>query len=289
MKILILGNGFLAYPLIQLLENQGFELLIFSRDKKSTISSQQMIGDIFDDQLLIEALKWGPKVLINTAWMTSHNTYMNDDRNYAYSRFSKRLAQFSIDSSLEHVIAFGSCAEYGAQSAPSIAGVTKLAPRNVYASQKMESFYLMRDILAGSKIRFTWARIFQPYGKNQDSHRLVPFLINAIRNDLEIELHNSGAINDWITTIDIASAISWIIHNQCATEIDIGTGIGHSNFSLLQKLLIMMGKSRNSFHSNPVSRENSSIAVVGRTSPIFESGWRPKYDLDSGLRWVLGK
>lgn len=289
MKIVLLGNGFLAHELIQSLENQGFELLICSRHENSSISSRQLIGDIFDDQLLIEALKWEPKVLINTAWITSHNSYMNDERNYAYSQFSKRLAQYSIDSTLEHIIAFGSCAEYGTQSSPSVAGVTKLAPSNLYALQKMEALYSMREILAGSKIRLTWARIFQPYGRNQDPNRLVPYLINAIRSELKIELRNSTAINDWITTIDIASAISWVIHNQCATEIDIGTGIGHSNYSLVQKLLTLMGKSCDSLNLGPISSESSSIAVVGNASPIFKSGWRPKYDLDSGLSWVLGK
>ena len=48
MKILIIGNGFLATSIVERLESEGHKILIFSRTQNSRIQSQQILGDIFD-------------------------------------------------------------------------------------------------------------------------------------------------------------------------------------------------------------------------------------------------
>ena len=48
MKILVIGNGFIGSSIIQRLESEGHELLIFSRTFKVGSQSQQISGDILD-------------------------------------------------------------------------------------------------------------------------------------------------------------------------------------------------------------------------------------------------
>lgn len=57
---------------------------------------------------------------------------------------------------------------------------SNLSPIDIYGEQKLRAFKLANGALMGENIRFTWARVFQPYGPMQDSSRLVPFLINTI-------------------------------------------------------------------------------------------------------------
>ena len=289
MKILVIGNGFIGSSIIHRLESEGHELLVFSRTYKRGISGQQIIGDIFAPEKLNQILSWQPQVIIHTAWITTHPIYTEDSSNVQYAKFTADLAELVSRKNLEHLIILGSCAEYGQQSTPSSAGITELKPNNLYAEQKVFALHSVRESLAGTNIRLTWARIFQPYGKAQDKNRLLPYLIDSITNGKQVKLKDTSSILDWITTRDIGSAISWILKNNVPIEVDIGTGIGFTNLELLRQLELLLGNSNQ--WEKLVSQPNvhNRVVQVGKDSPLFVSGWYPNDSLVSGLQWVLGK
>lgn len=288
MKILILGNGFIAESLIRNLESQGYDLHTYSRTYKSGLNCQQSIGDILDFDTFVQVLKWRPQVIINTAWVTSYGKYEVDKSNSDYADFTIKLAAQLTRTDIEHLLVLGTCAEYGPQISPSTANVTKLNPQSLYAREKVRAFNATREILENTDIRFSWPRIFQPYGPNQDPKRLIPTLIDAIRLNRPLNLNDVTTIRDWITTRDIATAISWIIKNPAPIELDIGTSYGHTNLEVLKNLETMMGNSKQyESYSEPISEKNT-LLLVGKESPLFTLGWRPIDNLESGLEWVLG-
>jgi nucleoside-diphosphate-sugar epimerase len=289
MKILVIGNGFLGSSIIHRLESEGHELLVFSRTYKSGISAQQIIGDIFAPEKLNQILSWQPQIIIHTAWITTHHVYAEDSSNVQYAKFTADLAELVSRRNLEHLIILGSCAEYGQQSTPSTAGVTELNPDSLYAEQKVFALHSVKESLVGTNIRLTWARIFQPYGKNQDKNRLLPYLIDSINSGKQVKLNDTVSILDWITTRDIASAISWILKNDMPVEVDFGTGIGFTNLELLRQIEALLGNSNQ--WEKLVSQPNvhNRVVQVGKDSPLFVSGWYPNDSLVSGLQWVLGK
>ena len=287
MKILVIGNGFIASPIIQKLESEGHQLLIYSRTLKNEIPSRQILGDIFRFEDFAKTLSWEPQVIIHTAWVTTYGLYVNDQVNYKYAQFSADLARRIARSSVKHLVVLGSGSEYGTQSEPCSAGITKLNPENLYAKQKVIAFNSVKKILSNSNVRFTWARIFHPYGPEQDKKRLLPYMIHTLKNGEQIRLDDTSSVLDWVTTRDIASAISWILHNDTPTEVDIGTSIGFTNVELLKRLESFLGETfqwtrfvEKSINKNPVS-------VIGKDSPLFMSGWRPSDNLDSGMKWIL--
>jgi nucleoside-diphosphate-sugar epimerase len=286
-KILIIGNGFIATPIIQKLESEGHELLIYSRTLNENLKSQQIIGDIFLFDDFVKTLLWKPQIVIHTAWITTHDRYKNDSSNFRYAQFTSELAKFIAHSDLEHLIILGSCAEYGHQTAASTAGITKLSPDNLYAQQKVLAFSSVKEILKESKIRFTWARIFQPYGVNQDKNRLIPYLIHSLKNGDPIRLGDTSSIHDWITTRDIASAISWIISHQVSMEVDIGTSIGFTNVQILRELEELLGNSNQWEQFATQNYGANEISIVGKGSSLLKSGWIPSDSLQTGLEWVL--
>ena len=289
MKILIIGNGFLATPIVERLESEGHEILIFSRTRSARIQSQQVLGDMFDFKEFIKVLDWKPQVVIHTAWVTTPGVYRNDLSNFQYAEFTTSLAKSIIHSNVEHLIILGTCAEYGYQVGPSTAGFTSLTPSTLYAQQKVVAFNSVRELLQGSDVRFTWARVFYPYGPNQDPKRLIPRLISALKSGETTILVDTSSIYDWITTRDIALAISWVLSNELPTEIDIGTSSGFTNleiFRTLEKLL----QTTNQLPSQGTHGYGlNEVFVANRNSPLFSSGWSPKDTLSAGLEWVLGR
>lgn len=287
MKILIIGNGFIAAEIILKLESEGHEILVFSRSVKAHTLNQQILGDIFDTERFIKVLGWKPQVIVHSAWVTTHKLYTHHASNYNYAQFTSEFARRIIQTDVEHFIVLGSCAEYGPQTGASIAGKTELNPINPYAQQKVAAFNSVKRTLKDSKIRLSWVRIFQPYGPRQDKKRLIPYMIAAINNGQQIELSDISSVNDWITTRDIASAISHIIHNSLPIELDAGTTVGLTNIQVLRSLENLLGGSNQWEQIYEQSLSSNRVAVAGKESPLFKFGWSPKDTLEDGLRWVL--
>lgn len=287
MKILVIGNGFIATPLIQKLELEGHELLVYSRTLNENIKSHQILGDIFLFEDFVKTLLWKPQIVIHTAWITTHNRYKNDPSNQQYAQFTTSLAKHIAPTDIEHLIILGTCAEYGRQTEASTAGITRLAPVNFYAQQKVSAFNSVKEILGGSKVRLTWARIFQPYGPMQDKDRLIPFLTHALKSGARIQLGDTSSIHDWITTRDIASAISWVISHQVSMEVDIGTTFGSTNVDILKKLEELLGNSSQWKQFDTLKYGAGELSIAGKDSPLFASGWAPIDSLHTGLEWTL--
>jgi nucleoside-diphosphate-sugar epimerase len=286
MKILVIGNGFLGKSIIQRLISEGHELLVYSRATNERVQCQQIAGDILDFEDFIKVLLWKPRIIIHTAWITSEN-YRNDLSNFKYARFTTDLAGYIACSDVEHLIILGSCAEYGHQVGPSTAGFTKLSPASLYAEQKVIAFNSVRELLKRSDVRFTWARIFYPYGPTQDQKRLVPHLINCLRNGEPVVLADTSSILDWITTRDVASAISWVIDNELPIEIDIGTSLGFTNLELLITLEDLLQIPTKLYEHGPHYFGLNDVFVAGANSPLLKSGWLPADTISTGLEWVL--
>lgn len=287
MKILVIGNGFIATPIIQRLESEGHELLIYSRTLNQRIQSPQVLGDIllFDD--FVKTLLWKPHIVIHTAWITTHGLYQSDSFNYKYAQFTADLAEHITHTDIEHLIVLGTCAEYGHQIGASTAGVTKVSPNNLYAEQKVAAFHAIKGLLEGTKVRMTWARIFQPYGPTQDMNRLIPYLIHSLKSGVHIRLGDTSSIHDWITTRDIASAITWVINHEVPTEVDIGTTFGFTNVEILRHLEELLGNTTQWERLAAQTSGVNKVSIVGKDSPLFKSGWVPTDSLNTGLEWVL--
>ena len=287
MNILVIGNGFIGSEIISSLSAVGHKVTVFSRTFKQDTAARQIIGDILSLESLYECLSYNPEVVIQTAWITQHATYMNSPLNSLYSKFTQDLANQLISSSVRHLIVLGSCAEYGVQVEPSIAGFTKVNPQNFYARQKVQTLQSVKEILPNSNIRLTWARIFYPYGPKQDSNRLIPQMIASIKEEKSFKISDLNGLRDWISTVDIASAVSWSIDHDLPIEIDIGTTKGYSNSDIYRKLALILDKNPDLVDTRANIHQSISMSVVSKESDLLASGWKPTHSLDSGLDWML--
>jgi nucleoside-diphosphate-sugar epimerase len=289
MKILIIGNGFLGSAICERLESDGYEILVFARTWHAEIKSQQVLGDIFNFEEFVKVLNWKPQVIIHTAWLTTPGVYRNDPSNREYANFTINLARSLVNSEVEHLVVLGTCAEYGHQDGPSVAGLTNLTPTSLYAQEKVFAFRSARELLRGSNVRFTWARIFYPYGPYQNEKRLIPRLIHALKNGESFALADTSSIYDWITTRDIALAVSWTLTNDLPEEIDVGTSVGFTNLELMKTLDELLERPNKPSINVTHDFGLNEVFVASKDSPLLTSGWMPSDSLIQGLEWLLDR
>ena len=194
-----------------------------------------------------------------------------------------------IESSVQHFLALGTSAEYGRPSQPCNASSTPSLPLDLYGAEKLWTLEELRKIAFNYETRFSWARIFQPYGKNQDPNRLIPAATKKFKAGKSFATQSSENILDWITSRDVAEAVSYIIKHDLPQVLDIGTSVGTSVGQVLNEVAQQCGVDE-SFVENTVPDdpiEEPLVLVVDRNSPLLAHGWKPKDDLQSGLAWAL--
>ncbi len=289
MKVLIVGgNGFLGREITERLTADAFEVHVVSRSSKSDSNWQQSIGDLSaPDSYMPILLNWCPDVVIQAAWVTEQRTYRTDLKNNDYGIFTTSFAEQCFRQGVRHFLAFGSAAEYGSQTNPCNAVKSLASPLDLYGKSKLRTLMSLQELTKTDEQKLTWARVFQAYGHTQDSARFIPQLAKKLLSGENIMLNNPDLYLDWVTSRDIARAVSFSLSHDLPEVIDIGTSIGTTVREVYQKIAALVGREPHLPLSRAKDDQESSSLIVSPDSPIFSAGWAPKDNLDTGLLWAL--
>jgi dTDP-6-deoxy-L-talose 4-dehydrogenase (NAD+) len=289
MRILILGNGFISRELSEYLDQEEHEVLLVGRKQNSQISSPQVTYNLFEDEYFELFELWNPQIVISTAWVTEPKIYASSLLNYEYVKMMSRLAKRLLVSNVERLIILGSCDEYGAVKMPTVSGITPLNPESVYGQAKVSALREVESLLRDSDVKFTWARIFFPYGRSLHHEKFISQVFDSIILQQEFSIRSPRMLRDWISTRDISRAISWTINHNLIGEIDIATSIGVSNLDIVSILEALLSKKAMIKYEglNIYSPSEDLMLVADSTSPIFTSGWLPEHNIVSGITWAF--
>ena len=293
MRVLVAGGGgFLGAEIITNLIESGFEVKSFGRNFSSAICCEQIIADITNPDSYQKLLStWKPEVVIQAAWVTNQKTYRTSPLNSEYMDATLKFAEQSYLSNTEHFLALGSSAEYGLPAEPCNALTTPAAPVDIYGKHKLQTLVKLQEVAEKFSSRLSWARIFQPYGPNQDSARLLPFARKELLAGNKVKVVYPNVILDWISSRDVASALAYAIRSPIDQIFDVGTSRPISVIQALRTLATLLNVDSELLEiestQNGVDEEFSM--VVSRESPLFNAHWSPQDDLVSGLKWTLSK
>lgn len=293
MKVLVVGGGgFIGAEIVTNLIESGFEVKSLGRNISSKLPCEQFIADIQNPDSYKNILSaWLPEVVIQSAWVTSQKIYRSSPLNSVYMQATLRLAELSYLSGAQHFLTLGSSAEYGIPTEPCNALSTPAVPIDVYGTSKLQTSKKLSGIAQKFSSRLSWARIFQPYGKNQDSARLIPFATKNLITGKRVAVANPHLVLDWISSRDVASALTFAIKNPIDQVFDVGTSKPISVLEVLQTLATLLNVDSQLLDVEPytLSIDGHYSIVVSKDSPLFRANWRPQDDLISGLKWALSK
>lgn len=300
MKILILGSsGFIGRNLVDHLERQNIEIILFDRNNRSQYSSEkkQWISGDFSDTQLLETIFFNNKIthvvhLISTTLPKSSNEDIIYDISSNVIQTIK-LLDLCVKYKIKKFIFMSSGgAIYGI---PKYTPIDEEHPTNPICSYGIgklaieKYLYLYHHL---HNLNYCSIRAANPYGAGQNHLKgqgIIGNIINKIKNHQPIEIWGDGSvIRDYLDVNDLSELIIKMIHSDSMGVFNAGTGIGTSINELIHIIKdishtnpLIIYKEKRDFDVSAVILNNSLAKVAFK--------WNTKINLVTGIKNYLSK
>jgi nucleoside-diphosphate-sugar epimerase len=187
----------------------------------------------------------------------------------------------------------GTFSEY--QRPPDRSRLTEQSPLEVikiYGASKAAGGIVVRALAETLGVKLRLLRFFKVYGAGEAAHRLLPSLVAGLSRGERVPLSDGTQIRDFIHVDDVVEAClkaddDMVLPSRALTAAwNVCTAVGHSVATFAALVAQAMGGRAEllGFGELPM-RADEEPYLVGDGEQMFRAlGWRPRHDLDSGIR-----
>jgi len=174
---------------------------------------------------------------------------------------------------------------------------TSYDPRSPYSASKASSDHLVRAYHHTYNFPIKISNCSNNYGANQFPEKLIPLIINNIKNDKPLPVYGTGEnVRDWLWVEDHARAIDIIFHKgKLGETYNIGGWNEWTNIALVKKMCQIMDKK---LGKEPGTSEQLISFVTDRaghdmryaidaTKIKEDLGWIPSLEFEEGLEKTI--
>jgi nucleoside-diphosphate-sugar epimerase len=226
MRVLLTGaSGFLGRYVLRELVHQGIDVVTVGRSCPAEHRGDFIEADLLcagDHSAIVQSC--GASHLIHLAWYAEHGEYWTSPLNLRWADASVRLVEAFCTAGGQKVVTAGTCAEYDWSCGYCCEDATPLKPASMYGTAKDATRRLLAEVCSTKQIPFAWGRIFLPYGKGEDSRRLVPSLIEVFRGKRPPFGVNASAYRDFLHADDVASGFIRLLLSAAEGSYNISSG-----------------------------------------------------------------
>ena len=227
MKVFLTGaNGFIGKNLKNNLIKNNYEVNIINREIFASKNESDLNN--FIEKSNIEK----NSVLIHLA-ATGVTTQCSLEENLLVNVFyMRRLIESFFFKGLKNFLIIGSCFEYGSSGNKQllVSPSTELEPIGYHSISKAMGYFECKEFALSKEVNVTYARLFQVYGKGENSSRLYPSLISAGLKGEDFKMSSGNQIRDFTHVNDVVKALvneinllsNWQVINICS---GIGTTV----------------------------------------------------------------
>ncbi|TCR61506.1 NAD(P)-dependent oxidoreductase [Bosea sp. BK604] len=162
-------------------------------------------------------------------------------------------------------------------------------PCSPYAAAKAASTAYARMISSISGLEVSILRLMMVYGPNQKNYKVLPYVINQLRDGQLAELGSGARALDWVYVDDVidaflrAGSLPW----TSADPIDIGTGSLMRLRDCLEMIGELMGRADllrfGAIDNRAQEREDSADTELAR----LRLGWKAKTNFRDGIQATI--
>ena len=194
---------------------------------------------------------------------------------------------------------------------------TKYDPHSPYSASKAASDHFVKAYHDTYDLNITISNCSNNYGPNQFPEKLIPLVINNLKEDKEIPVYGTGDnVRDWLYVEDHAKAIDLIFHKGISGETyNIGGMHEVSNIDIINTIIKVFAhemqlihiKNGTRYFTNPEPmwikkyKENIKFIedrkghdkryAINCSKLINELGWKPEETFETGItktvKWYL--
>jgi len=294
-KVLLTGaSGFIGQHTIPFLIKKGYEVHAVDIVKKPShiIKSKKLLWHECDllnhkqQKVLFAEIK--PTQLLHFAWYAVPGKYWTSYENLKWVQASLELAINFHQSGGERAIFAGTCAEYDWNYGYCSEEITPLKPATLYGACKNSLHEMLKHFSNQTKRSYAWGRIFFLYGPNEHPNRLISSIVCSLLKGKPARCSHGNQIRDFLYVEDVASAFVSLLESKVESAVNIASGVPVSIKEVVSKIAEKLGRSDLiRLGAIPVNSSEPPLLVADAGRLINEVGWKPKYDLDSGLEQTI--
>ncbi len=187
----------------------------------------------------------------------------------------------------------GSCSEYAPPAGEVlIKEADPLRPCSLYGAAKAASYLLGNALAADLGITMITLRLFGVYGNGEGQERLVPYLINRLKNNLEADLTGGQQIRDLLYIDDVTAAFMAAVERSDFKQGDVFNICSSKAVSVAEVAVLvarLMNKPRQILRMGEREyRKDEPMWLVG-DNRLYKSAthWRPRIDLEEGITQMV--
>ena len=184
-------------------------------------------------------------------------------------------------------IMMSTCGVYGNPRENPVKEGAETNPFNAYTRSKVIAEELCRGYAEDHGVSAIILRLFNSYGARQQPQFLIPSIVDAIRRDKRLELHDPNLRRDYVHIDDVVRAIVKAVEYETAFELfNIGSGKSYSVQEVVNMIEKLMGK-----RLDHVFDKTKDVLIKNIEADISHSKeklrWAPEKELEAGLAELL--
>ncbi|ADD08068.1 dTDP-glucose 4,6-dehydratase [Candidatus Aciduliprofundum boonei] len=304
-KILVTGGaGFIGSNCIHYLLNKYEDIEIVNYDVLSYGSNLENLrdvekdkrykfikGDIADREKLEEVIKSEEiAYIINFAAETHVDRSISSPLSFINTNVVgvATLLEMARKYDIDRLVHISTDEVYGDIVEGSFKEGDRLSPSSPYSASKASADLIVKSYVRTYGIDAVITRCSNNYGPYQFPEKLIPKTIIRALKGLKIPVYGTGKqVRDWIFVEDHCRGIDLVLQKGSKGEIyNIASNEEKENIEVVRKILAYLGKNEDMIEYVE-DRPGHDVRYSLNTEKIRNLGWKPVYNFDEGLKYVV--
>ena len=286
------GTGFIGYHLVKAAKKKGWKVTSISahRVKKHRYVSgvKYLLVDIGNFEKLKKKIKYPFTHVVNLSGYVDHTSFFDDklERIIKTHFFGTINLTKAIDKKkIKKFIQIGSSVEYGKIKAPQKEHHHGL-PNSPYSLAKLASTNYLMMLHKTQNFPVTILRLFQVYGPNQDSNRVLPQIIKGCLNNNKFPVSKGNQVRDFCYIDDVISAIflSLTLNRSKGEIFNIGNGKPLKIKKAINLIKKIIGFGKPQFGKIKYRKDENMNVYPNINKVVSKLKWKPKINFNQGIK-----